>query len=410
MLALRERVLQSIGSVYGPYRKRGESFLRIEGTALAKSEARVSLEALQAGHEIDGFFSVRLTEDRLQLDVPANAKLMVSRFMGWKTAFDGGIVQMSSSQRVELHVARDELVRLESGKKQWTFVLSEDWSVPAKSIGNGWFNIRGLLNGIKSLSQSVFTHALLALLIAYFGNQFQLPWLSKQNDAKEQAAQEPVKSVPVEVLVASAEGDFSGKGISVLSPEEAAKVAEAKAQKIAGGISALVSKISKISLTQIGAPTTKMAGRDQQANAAVNSIASRIGEMRKSDLKGNFQAIGSGNVGKSSYWDVYGQAGKSFSSKDLDEVAELFRSLQEQFRGCYETALLKYENLSVTVQYEAEVGESGRLGAPAFSTTGNSNPESEAILQGCLSKVLGSAKFKKSLGGARIRNQFIFKS
>lgn len=90
-------------------------------------------------------------------------------------------------------------------------------------------------------------------------------------------------------------------------------------------------------------------------------------------------------------------------------LAELFAAKQEKFRNCYETALLKFEEMTVTISFEGEIHPDGRITNPYFKTSGRTTNESQDVLVKCLKTVMSDIQFDTKLSGTRVKNQFIFK-
>ncbi|MBF0208036.1 MAG: hypothetical protein HQK53_14245 [Oligoflexia bacterium] len=104
--------------------------------------------------------------------------------------------------------------------------------------------------------------------------------------------------------------------------------------------------------------------------------------------------------------------GKSNLPSDSQQKAllEIFSNSQDKFRGCYETALLKYEDLAATVTFEGEIMSDGKISAPKFNVNGRTTPESKETLVNCLKGVVQKMIFDKKMSGVVVKNQFIFKS
>ena len=91
-------------------------------------------------------------------------------------------------------------------------------------------------------------------------------------------------------------------------------------------------------------------------------------------------------------------------------LSETFAKKQDQFRGCYESALLQFEELAVTVSFEAEINKEGLISKPHFTLSGRYTPDSQNQLLECLKQTVSKIKVDSKLSGIKIKNQFIFKS
>jgi len=407
MLAIKQRFIRILDKLNGPYRKQGESYLRI--TSKGKVQKILEQEALAPVSLADGII-IELKDNKLGVTIPSAGKVMTLETFKKKVIWSGNAAFTQPS--LVLSVPKTEIVALSLGSSNWLVEVGEDPDFIFKAIFATSFNARQFISDVLNLLKSVALHAALAFVIAFFGNQLRLSFIPVAVEPPKQ--EEEKKIIPIE-LANTAESDFGGHGLGgAPAPTDQGPAtdkpspSQQRAQRISGGLSDIVSKMAKMSLGNLGKVAT--ANNGTESNAAVDSLRGQLSAVRKTDLRGSFQFAGQGNVGKYSHWGVYSKQGKSVSSKELEEVAKIMQALGEDLRGCYETALLKYEELSVTVNYEAEVSDAGSLGNPDFATTGKTTPESEALLHTCMSKVLKRAKLSRGLSGVRIKNQFIFRS
>lgn len=98
------------------------------------------------------------------------------------------------------------------------------------------------------------------------------------------------------------------------------------------------------------------------------------------------------------------------SDAQLQALLDAFRKLQDPFRTCYERALVKYEDLSVSVSIAGEIIPAGHIGNTQLNVSGNKSSTSEKSLVDCLQNAMEKPKFKKWMYGVHFKNQFIFKS
>jgi hypothetical protein len=401
MLAIRRRWTSAFELAWGPYQKRGAKVLSVQAT---DGLTKVSLEALQEGASVAPGCTVRLCGEQLLVSLPARARLSAVALVGSRTIWDG-TAAMLMQPTLGIRLPATQTLRLENNGSSWIFGLSYERPAAEQVAGSGF---RPLLKEVGNILQSGLFHAALVVVVGVCGNYIHLPWLSPNETPvqEEQRISAVQKQQPVEVLTSS-DSEFNGRGLVTATAEQVAQVQEKRQQKIATGLSDLVAKMAKVAVGNLGHMAV---AQGTAGGSAVTSLTNQMGQMRKTDLRDNFKFVGQGTAGKDSKWDLSADKSKQVSAKDLEQVSDVFRSLQESFRGCYESALLKYEALAVAVQYEAEVTESGRLGEAAFSISGKSNGESESALKGCLSKVLHRVNLNKNLSGVRIRNQFVFRS
>lgn len=406
MLAVRLRLGNVFELVRGPFHKRGRAYVRVE-TAYGIQE--LSIDEARAGSDIADGLRVGIAGGRFHLTLPAEACLEQLGALTSRTLWRGSHVTIETAdpgaRSLALSVPVKSTLRITLGTEKWILALAHARPEACEPRA-ATLSPRGFLLKLFDFTRSIGVHAAFLLVAAVAGNVLNIPWLQLKPETAE-TDPVPVQVMQPIVFEQSSESDFAGRGLVQAPAPDPGAAATKKAEKINTKLSSLVSRMSRLNFGNIGKTAE---GRDGSVtNAMLDALRGRIGKVRGADLRDNFKILGQGS-GKNSNWNLFGDARNDVSAKDLERVAEIFRSMQEDFRGCYESALLKFNALSVVVQYESEVTGDGRLGSPAYSMSGKSDAASESALKSCLTRVLNQVSLGKSLSGARIRNQFIFRS
>lgn len=407
MLATKHFVENIFHWVYGPYRKRYSSVVRLEhcvhlGSSKAKSYA---IAEAQKGIQ-EGAVCIVNEASAFRITIPPKARLDVFSGFSWKTIWNGSLATTTSAASLELKVAANKPIRVQMNDETWTWAVFEERELATSS----WLtkvNIIVALRWLQNFMGSGLLHvAAFALLL--LGQRFELPWMTNPVEVSLEQKNQPV-AVEIMTQQQASENDFAGHGLSLAaSAAQAAAALEAKAQSVAQGLSGIAARMSRIALgvgSQHDADSKVAMG-----NSTLGALAAKLGLAKGTAARAELQKIGNGGIKNKMGWDLYGAPGTVISLKEQEQLADIFRSLQGDFRNCYESALLKDSELSVNVQYEAEILSSGTLGDPAYAITGRATSVGEESLKSCLTSVLRRVRVGSKLSGMRVKNEFIFRS
>lgn len=400
--------LQSIFDyLYGPYQKRLEFSIQTRTHFTdSKSDEISSLQSgeLAKSKVTHGNITIHFSQGSTILTIPYNSKIETLQNFGWKSIWDGMTSCVSKSPHtIEINLSGLPNVRIIDAKQitQITKIQTKD---PGFNSGLDWRD--SLSWGARGIG-SIFAHIALLLVLMNLKN-LNLPWdtttVSIENSAEEKPSAQVIDVAPAQI------GDYSGTGLAgygVSAAERQQAASDARAKAVSNGLSGLASKLSGISFGQLNIAVGSGGKGDSKALSAVQS---GLSQSQGSGLNNSLEKMAQGIIGKGMKWGMYGGNGQGISQKDQEEVAQIFRSLQAEFRGCYESALMKDESLSVTLNYEATIQATGTLGAGAYDISGSATDEGQKSLTSCLSKVLSRVKVSKNLSGIKVKNQFIFKS
>lgn len=393
---LEQYFFKTYDTVYGPYRKRYPTRLVV---------------AVPAANP--GLMSAALTGHNIRISVASESKVEVLSWRGWITVWGGSkakIVTNAPQQQIEFEIPASDLIRVTSadGKSVGLAGLKEDHPSLLSSLLPTAMNLKASLKWFSNTLQSTALHVLfvVALLVSNHVSVLDLLHIS----SKLKDAQTNPEPVPIEMVQLQNQGsEFNGRSISpdFSNGQTAQLKMEQKNQRVIDKLTNLVGRLSAIKLpSSNGSMVVSAVDKD----GGSHSLLARMEQGKDASVSGNLKALTSGKAGDNMRWQLYAKGGRELSLRDQEQVIELFKSLQPSFRACYESALLKEETLSVTVQYESEVTGDGRLGLPRYAVEGKSTPQSESALTGCITNVLSKEKVSKNLSGVKIRNQFIFRS
>ena len=409
MLATKQYFTSIYEWIYGPYVKNIEKVLAVE-TKQSGSRSVLSAYSLsnaRAGISL-GDMSVALVGDLQCLKVPSAAKVEILTYLGWKTLWDGSLA-MPVSDTMDLVVSSNSTVRVFSQEQSITFGLRRGQD-SGQSAKVDWRDT--LIWGLRGIGSFIAHMTLFGL--AFYLSGFELPWTS---DTLNIDSLESTEKTQLVQLSASDLGGFDGRGMSIGSsvqgggpsanaPGSSAK-ADARAKAMTSGLSGLAAKLANMNFG-IGTLAVNTGGGD--ASKSMAAMQAGLSKGQGSSLNAGLEKVAQGVIGKNMKWGLFGSNGQSVSQRDQEEVANIFRALQPEFRNCYESALLRDSELSVLVNYEATIVETGTLDAGNFDVTGTATAEGQKQLTECLSGVLKKVRVGRSLNGVKIKNQFIFKS
>lgn len=413
-LASKQRFYQALDFVNGHYRKHWEKTFFIEETQEAKhSVLTVPLNQLSTGQTLSSNLSVSAREQRLHFQVPKNAVVRKAAFFGWNVIWDGKKTALTGSDTLAFDVSNKDLIEVTVDDATWRMSIQEARPSFFASFAETLPDFGSLWRWFVQITKSGVTHALLLSLVLY-GARLDFLWDFLKNKEAEVVPVEQVQTPPptpieLEVLaLESLRSEFNGRNVTLDGIVDRTQLSEQKSQKISDKINNTLSKLGNISLSGLHFSGIQKSAQDP--NAAAASLRNKLGQGQNVDLSATFKSGLKGLAAKPFELDTSSASGKSISLKEQEEVANIFRSMQDQFRGCYESALLKDESLSVTVLFESIVSGSGILSEPALQVSGTSTPEGQKSLNQCLAGLIRKIKVSKNLSGIKIKNQFIFRS
>ncbi len=438
MFVLKNRILNMIGIIRGPFHINGDPKMDIvhhqfqTGTAsqtIRLKEKSDSSDPFEAGNPDFLPIKMRYFDGRLNLELPAHSTLKRAKLWGWETIWNG----------VQAILSPEMLKPSMQGTFQVSIPAQGLWKVSALSCSTEFFICHPLLtqekrNTFKNskewfrslgyFSSAFLGHASLAFLIFLISHgtfhslsewiETSVPIDQQSQEAQAESAQAPIEMAPDD------DSGFNGRSIFVaLNPPKAEEAPEpVKDPGVTLGsklknLSQLIKMPSSANLKAALNPGVKKAGgtsSSQFLSSSLNALRSKLGNSPKTQEP----AISTQNTGPKVAWVPQFLSGKN-QSQTLNEsqrkqLLEAFSKLQDRFRDCYESALLKYDELSVTVTFEGEINQEGRIQKHQFNYSGRSTSESKESLTSCLKKIMDRIQVDRKNSGIKISNQFIFKS
>lgn len=424
MNVIKSRLLNTVSLMKGPYRKRSSvEILLTAKSALSKSQTqRLKLESFGGNVPIDpiGPIGLRSSSGKLFLKLPKDSTLKKATFLGWETFWNGlnqKEVDLQGGKTFEVAIPVDGWWQVSTH----SFVLDVqsliDSSKEAAYVVSFWTGLKDFLFGkqLRTYVSAISIHAGLLLLAANFGfviEKFNSAVLHVESKPPEEAAAAPgVAAMPAEAI----EADSSFHGRSIFAAIHENKEKNFKAEDLTSGVKNLAKLLNK---PIQGLPQVKAKSNNPNTSGMVASLKSlQTGLLgRAGSGTGTGTGIGKGGSGaRDVRWSSDFQVKSGSSKGGLSEgqqqaLYKIFSGYQDKFRGCYESALLKFDEMTVTVSFEAVVGGDGTVGKPVFTVSGRSTPDSQEVLTQCLRSLLTQIKVDKKMSGIKIKNQFIFKS
>jgi len=223
----------------------------------------------------------------------------------------------------------------------------------------------------------------------------------------QEAAKLPLQ-VPLQME--ASEGEFSGRGLFATQQQQQQKQQDSPS-KVSHHLKAL-SGLIRTSQVALNVREKQPTG-GSNAGSVASTMRSLLGGIAKQTggvpggTARNGEAV---QVQWNAQFPADTRSAAKPSQQDYSMLHQVFSKYQDKFRGCYETALLKFDEMSVTVTFEADILRGGRIDHVAFTTNGNSTKESKELLLGCIKNVMSQIKVPETFVGIRIKNQFLFKS
>jgi hypothetical protein len=395
----------------GPFYKRKEpQFLVLKETGAVSTFTQ---QELKTGIALTSEAMLSLSEKYFVINGRFEGEILELGILGSKGVFNSSVLSQKTLTNLCLMLPKEKCYQVNSHQKTnlgSSFVLrKEDQFVEKISLKT----IVASLNPRKNrwLTAAFVLHILLILSFHLYQSGFSFLLDKKTENAPAISVELTPEEQKIEILAESL-NDFSGSGISLSPTAAQVEQVQKSAEKISNNVSKLVQSLSGLNLSGVQKNNSGV-GVDSAAginNTVLNNLKGKFGAggVAVSGVQGDLSAIQKGSS-LGAKWSADTQ-GRSVSEKDLAQVAEVFKSMQDQFRACYENALFKDDALSVVLHYEAEIDGSGKLGPARFSMNGKSTPESERLLKSCLEKELRKPTLSKALNGIKVKNQFVFRS
>lgn len=423
MEAIKSQMQQFYSWLYGPYVKKVSPAYLVAGLDAKGVSKSYSLDSLSQGVTLDAQghpIRISVAGELQNLEVPMYAKVEVLGSVSWKTMWNGSAMAKSMSQQTQvqmmpLALPLKDVVRVTLPGKVLTLSVG---SMDQAQVGapTDWVSVRRwTTRGVLSF----FVHAgLLALL--FFLRGVEMPWESATVDLTKTLDKLHEKHKQLQFTDVDVAG-FDGSGMNVTEPAPAkvavqaaaptrtAKASDARAKAVSSALSGLAAKLSNMNF---GAGSFKLnvSNAGSASGQVVAAAQSGLAKGQSTGLNSGLAQMAQGVIGKGMKWGLYGSNGQGVSQREIEEVGNIFRALQAEFRGCYESALLRDESLAVSVNYEGTVQGDGTLGAHTFDLTGTATPDGENLLKSCLATTAHKVRVSTKLTGAKIRNLFVFKS
>lgn len=413
MNVVKNRILNTLNLLKGPYRKRSsvEVLLTIQSGLNQTETQKLSLDSMHSGLP----FAMKSASGKLFFQLPKTSVLKKATFLGWETFWNGltqGSVEYQDNKTLEIAIPADGWWRISTHSLVMD-VLTVVGSQEEQSLSLG-SSLKSFLLG-KPI-RIAFLALTLHLGLLYFAanlsfvlDKFKSIVFHTESQPIEEAASAP----PVAVLSQEAiENEAAFHGRSIFAAIHQDKEKNFKAQDLTAGVKNLAKLLNK---PMKGLPQVKV-----NTGAQGNSNSTAAMKSLQTGLVGKAGGAGSGVAKANSgmrdvRWNSDFQVNNGSKKGGLSEgqqqaLFKIFAGYQDKFRGCYESALLKFDEMTVTVSFEAVIGPDGTVGKPLLSVSGRSTPESQEVLTRCLKNVMTQIKVDKKMSGIKIKNQFIFKS
>jgi len=424
MIAIRDRLLNAQKIIQGPYQKISTVQLRIyswsflEGaathsTTLHECKHGVSFEQLQKR----GIHANSGERNQLELRFPVDFTLKQATLLGWETLWAGSRVRLkhpAGQSHFEVSLPPQGWWRLENESCSIDFhstLISQSNEEPQVPFSQ---RLRELFRSpaMKWATSALICHILLFVSLTHFDQWSHklLNVLTPETETQEEPEQQAVQIVMTDSYDPT-ESSFQGRS---LFPAMAQK-AEAQTQP-----TEISNKLKNLANLFGSQPSLPAAGQRRSGQSGQNPSA----------LPGGFKSLQSGllaqqgtgtpggtGTGRGGPREVHwksqfasGSGGKGLTEGQAQMLSETFAKKQDQFRACYESALLQFEELAVTVSFEAEINKEGFISKPHFTLSGRYTSDSQNHLLDCLKQTVSKIKVDSKLSGIKIKNQFIFKS
>lgn len=398
--------------IVGPYRARGERYLAVRSDGKAQ---RIELGCAKRGTQVAPGVWVRLTHkggaESFEITVPTAARVQGLRVLGSEIFWNGlGHAHALEQQTLRFAVPASGAYAISWRGEQASLpvhrlrIALQSDRIPLaldadpKALGRG---------GLYLAMAVVFHLAVLTIpgmvdrLRGMFPDTALLAPLAEWSKPPV-----PIETAPIEV---SSESDFAGSYSLLSASERAGQQAEKAAKSVQKSMGSMISRLSSLAQGKGGVAKNTDSAKSTGLMGALSGLRAQLGSNLGGSAAAEFKYVAKGKVGAESA-TLFGSTTQALGARDMDEILAAFRGAQEAFRGCYESALLKDENMSVSVDYESTVAASGRLGPGSYGMVGQSTDDGERMLKGCLEQVLTRIKISPRFGGAKIQYQFMFKS
>lgn len=357
-------------------------------------------------HKVDSTmpFQMMREGDLLKLSLPAGSILEQASAFGWKTLWNGRDIQAVG---MELCLMPQGWLRISTYSttidlyfKSKSLRTSSPLGAVVGQVKKKTFWTTGLSLGIHAVGIALILNGGVSLLGS----------LTSQSDSASLPA--PSSENPVTAQVLSADQvreDYSGIGLFKALYNQASKTFTAA--DMTQSLKSLGKLISPNEM-KVKTAAVQSAAPSQQMGTALKALQSGLFARKEAAPLNQGNSAKASQVSWKSQFSTAAGTGSSSAPSEAQQQAllEAFKNFQDPFRGCYEQALLKFEEMAVTVMIEGEISQDGHIGKSKFGISGRSTPDSQRVLESCLKSTLEKAKFEKRMKGVRFKNQFIFKS
>ncbi len=419
MLAIKNRFLSSLELLKGPFQVYGKPRLQIltRSERDGFSQRELNLPEMESGFDAGNTeefpLHVRYSDDRLFLSLPAQTSVQRSSLTGWETIWNGFQAKLSETQ---LSIPAYGRWRICSNTASTEIFIRHPLEMPQ---GSRKVSFASVLAGLKSsfskyFSGAVLAHGAIALLIFMIQNgSFKfITEMKLSQPEQEQAMEAAAPEMAVQVAVQDDEDAFNGRSIFAVPPRPVDEsIQKEPVKKDLGSKLKNLAQLLKAPSQRIAFPSA--ANRPSNGNTtgafaqSLSSLKSTLGK----PMAGQPQVqVPHGKPQVSWTPQFMAGTGGSGTVNDTRQLMEAFAKHQDRFRDCYESALLKFDELSVTVNFEGVVNGSGAIGGTKFIVNGRATPDSKEALTGCLNRIMSQIQVDKKYSGTRVKNQFIFKS
>lgn len=188
--------------------------------------------------------------------------------------------------------------------------------------------------------------------------------------------------------------------------------ATSKAAKQSQGLSSLLAQAKKAGRVERAhlSPTTEKSPQGltvEQKRFQDKALASA------GTSKALLNTLNTGRTNEHFKWDTFKPAkveGKEIAAVDYSQIIKTLSKYQNEFRDCYEKALLIDESLSGHAELTMDLSDSANVSRTGVLFTGAGKTSGQDSLQKCLSHTTSKLKFPKTLAGQQLIFRLLLKS
>lgn len=428
----------------GPYKRRDQTQLNINTFSVfgVKESKTVYAETLEKGTESgDSSFLplyLKAEGEKLKVQLPKHTLLKRATLFGWETVWNGQDAFLESNSSTQASKETFEVSIPAQG--WWRFAVPSSnvdlyYQTCTKTAPLG---LKGTLGLIKGFFTSTGFQTLVLATILHYGFFYFISgdhlkkWLdfttakhespievtqNKEDEEKEAAA----NNGGAQEMAALEEVDQPFMGISLFKALQRQVEKNFKPVDVTDKLKNLGSLLKSPGLlfkkkgdVAVGKPVSNAPqglGGLSLKSLQSGLLGKNITTPSKTNVRRGVPTVSSW---KPQFSTTSGSGGKSgahtLTDSEQQKLLAIFSGLQDQFRNCYETAVLKYDEMAVTVSFEGEITQEGRITQPNFKVSGRTTSDAQDTLLSCMKKVIGQIKVDSKLSGVKVKNQFIFKS